>query len=199
MGLSCPTDDIRRDVFSVIDAWNCDVATRITLFGGAGRTVRATSVSHPPASLCCALRPWPGPTGIDDVKHGSRAPWVISVRESGMDDVLWVQGGHYLEATTGNVFALCDGVLITPPLDGRILPGVTREILLELAQEAGVPVLEASLPITAPMTELYLSSSLKILAPVVALNGKPAPGEGPVGQHLREAFWSLVLPKNVPE
>ena len=114
------------------------------------------------------------------------------MRESGLDDVLWVCDGHFLEATTGNVFGVHNGVLWTPPLDGRILPGITRGVLLELAHEAGIPVREAPLPVGAPLDELYLSSSLKILAPVVALDDKPAPGGGPVGQQLRGAFASAM-------
>ena len=193
MGLSCPTETVRQEVLRVIEGWDCDVAVRITLFGQSVRVVRAAPVSHPPGFLSCALRPWPGPTGLDDVKHGSRAPWVHSVRLSGADDVLWVQDGCLLEATTGNVLAVCGGRLHTPPLDGRILPGITRAVLLERARELGVPTTQAPLPLDAPMDELYLSSSLKILAPVRTLDEKPAPGEGPVGRRLRQAFWSAVL------
>ena len=192
-GFPCPTQAIREDVFRVIAGLDYDVAVRITLFGAAVRVVRATPVSHPPGSLQCALRPWPGPTGLDDVKHGARAPWVLSVRLSGADDVLWVQDGCLLEATTGNVFAVSGGTLHTPPLDGRILPGITRSVLLECAKAMGVPVKEAPLPLDTPMDELYLSSSLKVLCPVETLDDNPAPGEGPVGQGLRKAFWSEML------
>jgi branched-subunit amino acid aminotransferase/4-amino-4-deoxychorismate lyase len=65
--------------------------------------------------------------------------------------------------------------------------------LLECAKELGVPVNEAPLPLDTPMDELYLSSSLKVLCPVDTLDDKPAPGEGPVGQGLRKAFWSTML------
>ena len=85
------------------------------------------------------------------------------------------------------------GCLYTPPLDGRILPGITRAVLLECADELGIAVHQAPLPRTAPMDELYLSSSLKILAPVSRLDGEPAPGEGPVGMRLREAFMGAML------
>lgn len=188
LGLRCPIPTLRQEALRVIQGWDCDVKVRITLFGGGVRTVRAASMSHPPSALSVAVRPWPGPSGIDDIKHGSRAPWLISVRESGADDVLWREGEHYLEATTGNVLAVCDGVLITPPLDGRILPGITRGVLLEVADDLGIPAEEAPLPVAAALEELYLSSSLKILAPVTILNEEPAPGEGPVGVRLRAGF-----------
>jgi para-aminobenzoate synthetase/4-amino-4-deoxychorismate lyase len=45
-----------------------------------------------------------------------------------------------LETTRANVVAVEDGKLVTPPLDGRILPGVTRTVLLELARDLGIEV-----------------------------------------------------------
>ena len=45
-----------------------------------------------------------------------------------------------LESTTANVVAVIDGRLVTPPLDGRVLPGVTRTVLLELARDLGIDV-----------------------------------------------------------
>jgi para-aminobenzoate synthetase/4-amino-4-deoxychorismate lyase len=45
-----------------------------------------------------------------------------------------------LETTRANVVGVEDGKLVTPSLDGRILPGVTRTVLLELARDAGVPI-----------------------------------------------------------
>ena len=45
-----------------------------------------------------------------------------------------------LESTTGNVIAVIDGRLVTPALDGRVLPGVTRTVVLELARDLGVEI-----------------------------------------------------------
>jgi para-aminobenzoate synthetase/4-amino-4-deoxychorismate lyase len=45
-----------------------------------------------------------------------------------------------LESTRANVIAVVDGKLVTPPLDGRILPGVTRTVLLELARDLGIEI-----------------------------------------------------------
>ena len=190
--IRCPIPTLRQEVLRVIQGWGFDIKVRITLFGGGVRTVCAAPMSHSPSSLSVAVRPWPGPSGIDDIKHGARAPWVISVRESGADDVLWCADGHYLEATTGNVLAVCAGTIVTPPLDGRILPGITRGVLLEIANALGIPVREVPLPVDAVVDELYLSSSLKILAPVTLLNAEPAPGEGPVGARLRRGFLARV-------
>ena len=53
--------------------------------------------------------------------------------------------GTVLQATGANVLAVVGGVVWTPPLDGRIVPGVTRAVVLDLAVDAGVPVRTAPL------------------------------------------------------
>src|SRR5436190_6927525 len=58
---------------------------------------------------------------------------------------LLVDGDEVLEAAWANVFATRDGALFTPPLDGRILPGVTRATVVELASAQGIPVTEHTL------------------------------------------------------
>lgn len=150
--------------------------------GMVGRSMRvATLYWEPPAFL-------PGA-----VKHGSRAAWLIAARKLGVDEVVLVDGGGFvLEASRSNVVAVVDGVLVTPPLDGRFLEGVTRGALLDAARQAGLELQEAPLHADTPLDELYLSSTLKELAPVVAWDGRPAPGAGPMGLALHAAFRALV-------
>ena len=50
--------------------------------------------------------------------------------------------GEVLETARGNLFAVIDGVLVTPPCDGRLLPGVTRATVLGVARDAGLVVAE---------------------------------------------------------
>ncbi len=55
--------------------------------------------------------------------------------------------GSVLEAAWGNVFALEGELLLTPPADGRVLPGVTRSALLRAAADAGLTAVETDLPL----------------------------------------------------
>ena len=91
-----------------------------------------------------AIRAWPGGTG--DVKIGGNyAPSIMhgeTAKSHGHDQVLWLFNNEVTEVGTMNFFVFWkneDGVdeLVTAPLDGTILPGVTRDSLLTLAREWG--------------------------------------------------------------
>ena len=76
--------------------------------------------------------------------------------------LLVAPGGELLETTRANVFVVRGGALRTPPLDGRILPGVTRAVVLERAREAGFPVHEA--PVTLEDADaILLTGSVRLL------------------------------------
>ncbi len=66
-------------------------------------------------------------------------------QQQGFDQVLWTDGKHHEfieESGTMNVMFLLEDVLVTPPLGGTILDGVTRDSVLTLAKDSGVPVEE---------------------------------------------------------
>ncbi len=96
--------------------------------------------------------------------------------------------GVWTEANRSNLFVVREGVFCTPPDDGRILQGVTRTMMLEAARSAGVPFNDRDPVPVAPVEEMYLASTLKELAPVVALDGAPGAGAGPVGARVLAAF-----------
>ena len=138
--------------------------------------------------------PWINPVSLPGaVKHGCRAAWILAARQKGVDEVFLVDDkGMILEANRSNVFAVRGQELWTPPLDGRLLAGVTREALIQAAGEAGIPVREEPLPIDGDFDELYLASTLKELAPVSRLDDRELPVGGPVGAVLLTAFRRLI-------
>jgi para-aminobenzoate synthetase/4-amino-4-deoxychorismate lyase len=88
-----------------------------------------------------------------------------------------------LETTCANVFAVGeDGVLRTPPLDGGVLPGVTRARVLALARAAGVAVREERLRTEQLLLarELFATGSVRGVEPVRSLDGVAVGGPGPV-------------------
>ena len=166
---------------------------RVTLTAGGNRIVEARPVdpAKPGRAVRCAtVRTLPSPFLPGSVKHGSRLSWVLAARELGVDEVIFVDlEGHVLEANRSNVVAVVGGALVFPPDDGRALSGVTRGALIEAG--AGLELVERPLHIDEPIQELYLASTLKELAPVAELDGRPI-GGGPVGKSLQRRFRRLV-------
>jgi para-aminobenzoate synthetase/4-amino-4-deoxychorismate lyase len=82
-------------------------------------------------------------------------------------------GGTVLEASRASVFAMRDGALFTPPLDGRILPGITRMRVLEIARAMDIGVREE--PLTRgdllAAGEVFLTGSVRGVEPVASLDG----------------------------
>jgi para-aminobenzoate synthetase/4-amino-4-deoxychorismate lyase len=81
--------------------------------------------------------------------------------------------GNALEAGRANVFAVVDGALVTPPVDGRILPGTARAATLEIAADLGIGASERTLRLTElrAADEVFLTSSVRGLRPARWLDG----------------------------
>jgi 4-amino-4-deoxychorismate lyase len=115
----------------------------------------------------------------------------------GCDDALLVSGdGTVLEAPTANVWWREGGRLLTPSLGQPILAGVTRGALWELAPELGFVPEEGifRLERVAAADELFLSSSVREVMPVVALDGSPVGGgrPGDAARALQRALRALA-------
>lgn len=121
----------------------------------------------------------------------------LSAAEAGYDDALMVdQQGFMTEGTTFNLFYVNRGIVATAPLDVGILDGVTRRAILNLCIEQGIPCREVRFPkeYLYEADEVFVSSSLKEVLPVLDLDGKKIGNgkAGPVTRKLRDAFDDLV-------
>ncbi|MFC4449224.1 aminotransferase class IV [Halorussus aquaticus] len=102
------------------------------------------------------------------------------------------------EGATSNLFLVSDGVLRTPSLDGPILPGITRRVVLELAEQKGIPVEEGTYGPAdlRDADEAFLTNSTWEVRPLAAVEGPDGEtaelGAGPVTDRLAEAFDARV-------
>ena len=98
------------------------------------------------------VRAFPGGTGAAKCA-GNYAGSLVAAREAqakGFHNVLWLDGierRYVEEAGLMNVVFVIDGTVVTPPLSGTILPGITRDSVLTLLREMGVPVSERRIAI----------------------------------------------------
>ncbi len=188
--------ELIQELGQAVQGVSAPVKARLLLTMG-GRRLTHVSPLEPErlqANVRAETRVWePSPWLDGRIKHGSRAAGEVARRSAGVDELLWVGRDNCLtEGTRSSIFGVVDGTLITPPVDGRILAGVTRGALLEAAAEANIQVDVAPLRLDAPMSELYSTSTLREMSPIVELDGRPGPGSGPVGQRLLAAFHALV-------
>ncbi len=113
----------------------------------------------------------------------------------GCDEVLLLnERGEVSECTSANVFIAQKGEVLTPPLTSGCLPGVTREILLEIAPAAGVPIRETALRIEALMqaSEVFITSTTRNLLPVISIEDRPLSAGHQVRDVLETAFERVV-------
>jgi len=94
--------------------------------------------------------------------------------------------GTVLEASRANVFAVRGDTLLTPPTDGRILPGTARRALLEVAAAEGIEAREQRLAIEDVLgaEEAFLTGSVRGLQRAGSLDGEPLPSAGEISQRL---------------
>lgn len=112
-----------------------------------------------------------------------------------VDDVLFTTPeGHVTEATRANFFFVKNGTLCTPAQG--MLKGITRGVVLGLAQQLGIPTQEDNFTVAdvEQATEAFTTGSIAELVPARSINGHPmqATMEGPIFSQLRQSFSQLI-------
>ena len=95
--------------------------------------------------------------------------------DAGCAETIMLRAGYLTEGSATNVFCVKDGVILVPPKDNYILPGITYDIVLELAVSNGAvhvvrPISEAEL---RAADEIWITSSTKEVLAITTLDGKP--------------------------
>jgi branched-chain amino acid aminotransferase len=117
----------------------------------------------------------------------------LAAREAGYDDALLLDtDGRLAELPTQSFFLVVDGMLHVPTLD-TVLRGITRAIVLEVAAELGVPVVEAPLDqyLLDEADEAFVSSTMAAVRPVAELEGRHYQVPGPISEKLADAVDRL--------
>ena len=115
--------------------------------------------------------------------------------DAGCAETIMLRDGFMTEGAASNIFVVKDGVILTPPQDGRILPGITYDVVLELAARHGAahavrPVSEAEL---RSADEVWMTSSTKEVLAIVTLDGRPVGlGQpGPVTRRMHDWYQTF--------
>jgi len=121
----------------------------------------------------------------------------LELRASDADEALMLDAdGHVAEGSSSNLFFVDGGVVCTPSLDGPVLPGITRDVVIDLAKDESIPVEEGTYTPAdvRAADEAFLTNSTWELRPVRAVDGidvaPPAEGDrtGPVTKLLSRLF-----------
>ncbi len=117
--------------------------------------------------------------------------------DEGAAEAILIRDGFATEGAASNLFVVLNNTLITPPTGPLLLPGITRDLVLELARTNDIAceereVTEAELK---SADEIWLTSSTKEILPVIALDGKPvANGQsGPIWRAMIDIYQAYKV------
>ncbi|MEM7429963.1 MAG: D-amino-acid transaminase [Pseudomonadota bacterium] len=117
--------------------------------------------------------------------------------EQGAGEGWMVEDGLVTEGTSSSAYIVKDGVIITRPLTREILPGIRRKVLLKLAEEHQIKVIERPFSVAeaTDADEAFLSSASTFVIPIVEIDGETI-GDGkpgPVARRMREVYLDTAL------
>ncbi len=139
-------------------------------------------------------------TPAEGAKIGNYLVNLIATREAhraGAEEALLVDAhGGVVEGASSNIFAIVKGALVTPPEDAGALAGITRAGILRVASALGLSHTLRTLSVEelSDADEVFISSSIRELVPVVRIDGKPVRDgkPGPWSVKLLHAFRDQV-------
>jgi branched-chain amino acid aminotransferase group I len=197
-----------------------DARLRLTISAGEGDMMPDPSTCSSPTVLITARNLVPLPLGkyesgfkaaLSSLRRNSQSPLSrlkstcymenilarMAARAAGCDEaVLLNEQGYLAEGSTTNIFLASNGKLITPSLKSGVLPGITREAVLEIARASNIKTLERQVELKELIEaeEAFVTNSILELMPLTWFEGKPI-GTGKPGQltkKLLAAYRKLV-------
>jgi branched-chain amino acid aminotransferase group I len=222
LGLPVGMTDLKSAVMATIQANQLgDARVRITISIGEGGMVPDPSTCDKPTVLILAGHYQPFPQQVyekgfraivSSIRRNSQSPlsklksanYLESIlarqeaRAAGVDEALCLnEKGLLAEASMSNIFLVTNSILRTPGQDSGILPGITREAILELAPSLTISTLENDIRLDElfQAQEAFLTNSLIEVMPLTEIDGKPIGSgrPGPLTKRLAIAYKKLVM------
>jgi branched-chain amino acid aminotransferase len=167
--------------------------------------------------LCLFEAPMPVPGGLSITKSSFRRPTLDTMptdakagclypnnarvmreaKEKGFDNALVCDAlGNVAETGTSNVFMAKDGVVHTPAPNGTFLNGITRQRVIQLLKDDGVPVMESTLRYEdfESADEIFISGNYSKVMPVLRIDGRDLQ-PGPFYRKARQLYWDFAHSK----
>jgi len=122
----------------------------------------------------------------------------LEASAKGADEAIMLNIKEYLcETSVGNLFFVKKGILYTPSLDCDILPGITREVVIDAAEKLGIKVKEGKYRIGSlnNAEECFMTNSIAEIMPITKIDGKKT-GDGKPGtitQSLHKAYLDGLI------
>jgi branched-chain amino acid aminotransferase len=106
------------------------------------------------------------------------------------------EAGYVSEGSGENIFLVRDGKIVTPPLGASVLPGITRDTIIKIAGQLGIPIVEAIIPreMLYLANEVFFSGTAAEVTPIRSIdrisigNG----GRGPITEKIQQRFFEIV-------
>jgi branched-chain amino acid aminotransferase len=124
---------------------------------------------------------------------------VMEANRAGYEEaILLTDEGYVADGSGENVFVVRDGTIYTPDLSASILPGITRDTIIQIAQDLGYPVVEKQLI----RTDLYLADEVFMtgtaaeVTPLREVDDQPIGAPGPVTLTIQNAYLDTVRGKS---
>ncbi|HYP78188.1 MAG TPA: aminotransferase class IV [Polyangiaceae bacterium] len=219
IALPVSLDTLQNEILQALDVHaSLDSYLRLTLTRGTGhslgldpdlaeaplRVLLVTALNPPPATIyelgisaiTHRAERASDAAGVAEAKIGNYLLAVLAMRAARLrgarEALIEDRDGHILEGASSNLFAVFSGVLVTAPETAAILPGITRSHVLSLARAQSVPIELRAIAKSelGSADEVFVSSSIRELVPVVSLDGQPiADGKpGPLTRELLRAY-----------
>lgn len=221
LGMLVETPVLKKAVIETIAANRLsDARVRLTVSSGEGVAIPDPATFGPPTVLVVARDYQPFPEDVyregfrvtvSSIRRNSQSPLsrmkslsflesVLARQEArgfGVDEALCLnERGLVAEASMSNLFLVSGGTLRTPGADSGALPGITREVVLELAVRLGIDTIESDITLDelSGAEEAFLTNSVMEIMPMTEVSGRPVGSghPGPVSEKLMAAYRELV-------